>query len=90
MIISKKKLKELTDKAYSDGFADGANNADADVISSVKWTEEDIRLAYFNHYKDNATDREIKEIIDRCDWAGLESASIECGWNFINNAIKGA
>lgn len=89
MIISKKKLKKLIDKAYSDGFADGANNADADVISSVKWVENDIRLAYFNHYKKNATDGEIKEIIDRCDWKGLESASIECGWNFINSAVAG-
>lgn len=89
MIISKKKLKELTDKAYSDGFADGANNADADVISSVKWVEDDVRNAYFEHYNHNATDDEIKEIIDRCDWKGLESMSVECGWNFINNAVEG-
>ena len=87
MIISKKKLKELLDKAYSDGFADGANNADADVISSVKWVEDDIRNAYAKKLMQNPTDDEVKEIIDSCDWKGLEEASIESGWNFINNAI---
>jgi len=89
MIISKKKLKEFTDKAYSDGFADGANNADADVISSVKWVEDDVRNAYFDEYQRNATDEEVKEIISDIDWDEVEGKCIEDGWYFITKAVRG-
>lgn len=58
-----------------------------EVICEIKWTVDDVRLAYERKYGHNATDEEIRELLDRLDVKRLKEVGIEYGWEIINDVI---
>jgi hypothetical protein len=58
-----------------------------DTICEIKWTVDDLRIAYERKYGRNATDKEIEEILDRLNVKRLQEVGIEYGWEIINEVI---
>lgn len=60
---------------------------DNEVICKIKWTVADVRMAYERKYGHNATDDEIKELVNHIDWKRVEEVGIENGWEIIDTVI---
>lgn len=60
---------------------------DDEVLCTIKWTVADVRSAFVNEHGRQPTDDELQECIDYIDIGGLESISVERGWDFIFGAI---
>lgn len=59
----------------------------AETLCEIKWTVDDLLIAYERKYGHNPTDDEVNEILDRLDVKRLEEVGIEYGWEIIHEAI---
>lgn len=59
----------------------------AETLCEIKWTVDDIRMAYERHFGHEATDEEINELVDRIDWKRVEEVGIEHGWDVIDSVL---
>lgn len=75
------------DLDYIKNAIEGFEGRATETICEIKWTVDDLRMAYERKYGHNATDEEIEEILDRLDVKRLEEVGIEYGWEIINEVI---
>lgn len=59
----------------------------AETVCEIKWTVDDLRIAYERKYGYAPTDDEVDEILNRLDVKRLEEVGIEYGWEIIHEAI---
>lgn len=59
----------------------------AETLCEIKWTVDDLRIAYERKYGYTPTDDEVDEILNRLDVKRLEEVGIEYGWEIIHEAI---
>lgn len=59
----------------------------AETLCEIKWTVDDLRIAYERKYGYAPTDDEVDEILNRLDVKRLEEVGIEYGWEIIHEAI---
>lgn len=56
-------------------------------LCEIKWTVDDLRVAYERKYGHTPTEDEVDEILNRLDVKRLEEVGIEYGWEIINEVI---
>jgi len=59
----------------------------AETLCEIKWTVDDLRIAYERKYGYAPTDDEVDKILNRLDVKRLEEVGIEYGWEIIHEAI---
>lgn len=59
----------------------------AETLCEIKWTVDDLRIAYERKYGYTPTDDEVDKILNRLDVKRLEEVGIEYGWEIIHEAI---
>lgn len=57
------------------------------VICEIKWTVEDIRVAFENEYGRIPTEQELESCIDKINIKAMTGVCIERGWDFIYEVI---
>lgn len=57
------------------------------TICEIKWTAEDVEVAFQKKYGRLPTEDELKECVENVAIKALRDASIERGWDFIEEAI---
>ena len=58
-----------------------------ETLCEIKWTVDDLRIAYERKYGYTPTDDEVDKILNRLDVKRLEEVGIEYGWEIIHEAI---
>lgn len=58
-----------------------------EVICEIKWTVGDVETAFVNKYGRLPSEGELNDCVENVAVNTLEEASIERGWDFINDAI---
>ena len=58
-----------------------------EVICEIKWTVGDVKTAFVNKYGRLPSEGELNDCVENVAVKTLEEASIERGWDFINDAI---
>ena len=58
-----------------------------EVICEIKWTVEDVKVAFEDKYGRLPSDGELKDCVENVAIKALKDVSIERGWDFINEAI---